>query len=125
MPLYKIADHPLLSDPALALEHEVLDAQADVAELVLGLAGTEYTGVMAERAATAVALQVNYQLVVTPDVLAMTVHREGERQEEYRAALPDVYPPSARIVATLNEAGEEAINDAANWDTVQSLRTNL
>lgn len=62
MATYDPTDHPLLSPAAKALSPDQLEAQADRAEMLLGIADTNFTGKEAARLTTAVALQVNYAL---------------------------------------------------------------
>jgi hypothetical protein len=59
MATYDPSDHPRLSAEALALDQPVLDAYADEAEALFGIAGTEYTGVDAQDLTLAVVRQVN------------------------------------------------------------------
>lgn len=53
---------PLLSQEALGLAPDELEAESRIAERVLGLAGSELTGAAAVEAADLVALQVNLQV---------------------------------------------------------------
>jgi hypothetical protein len=123
--IYTIAEHPLLSQMAQELTPEALAAQGDVAEVVLGLSDTAYSGAMAERAATAVVLQVNYQIVVTPEVLVNASETRGERAESHfqPAQLPDVYPPAAALVASLAEEAAGTDSEADQWESVVSVRS--
>lgn len=58
-PTYDPAGSELLSDAAKELSSDALDAYAVRAELLLGIADTDYTGKDKDRLVTAVALQVN------------------------------------------------------------------
>jgi hypothetical protein len=106
-PKYPIGGHPLLSDDVAALDVEALDAQTLVAERVLGLAGTTLTGTDVDEATNAVAMQVNYQVALPPEVWVLTGATRGARSESYRGALPPVHPHAQVIVAALlpGEAG--------------------
>lgn len=101
---YNLIGHPLLRCP-VGVSSTALDAQACVAEDLLGLTATRYTGERAQRAANAVALQVNYQLA-RPKNPFLRSQTRGARAESYSAAgeRPAVLAEAAAIVAAL--AGE-------------------
>lgn len=60
--IYDVSNHWLLSAKAAALEPKALEAKADTAEDVLGLAGTAFTGADADKAKRAVVYWINCQL---------------------------------------------------------------
>lgn len=76
MPVYDPAGHELLSDQAAALSGPKLEALADLAEDLLRLDGTSFTGQDQSRARRAVVFQVNSLL--EQDVRAGFVESEGK-----------------------------------------------
>lgn len=97
--------HPLLSPAALALgtsNPDALDAQAMVAERLLGLAGTDLTDDEdLENAALADALQVNWQLANPIDEANIQSETRGSRSVTYRSggvATALVNPAALEIV---------------------------
>lgn len=120
MSLYLDPDigHPLLSAEASALDPAVLGEHAMVAERVLGLSGSSYEGDDALEASRAVALQINYQLSIPPEVWALQSSGRGARSVSYRATLPSAYPPAAEIVGAL--AGPDV--DTSGWATFPPRR---
>lgn len=121
---YDIIDHSLLSPDAAALSAEALEAEANVAELILGIADSDYRDQYAERAALAVALQVNYQVALDPAAAALSSWSMAGRGEVFRfMGVPEVNPVAAKIVAGLPQAGaadQTVIHDA--WQNVRTLR---
>lgn len=84
MPRYDPTEHPLLSPEAARLEPEELEAQADVAEELLGLVDSRHTGEKADRATRAVALQVNHQVALGSEASAIQSKGRGSRSVTYR-----------------------------------------
>lgn len=115
MPLYSIAGNPLLSTEAAALSPEALEAHNIVAEEVLGLVGTTYTGDEAVRAAHAVALQVNYQVSLPPSVWSVKEEQVGPLKTVYRDNLPPVNPFAASMVSSLLIAVTGSAGVGAGW----------
>jgi hypothetical protein len=92
----------LLSTDAQALDAAVLAAQVLIAAEVLGLPFDDETLSDEEwdRAVLAIALQVNYQVVLPPEVWALASISRGARSESYRGA--DRLPPAhaqAKVIA--------------------------
>ena len=97
---YNIAGHALLSADANALESGTLTAQLLVAQRVLGLSGTDYTGTAKQEAEGALAMQVSLQVAQDPEAfLAKTVTR-GSRTITYRDAVP-IHPLALDIAERL------------------------
>jgi hypothetical protein len=119
---YQITNHAFLSEDARALEQPELEAHVRVAELVLGLAETAFTGKLAQRAADAVALQVTYQVGLDPQGIALSAWSQGDRSESFPQRLPDAHPWALRIVATLPITEPITAPGAAQYLTVRSFR---
>lgn len=87
MPTYDVGDHPLLSDEATALDREVFDASARVAELELGLNDTRFHGQNEEDAKLAIVLRINRNVARDQDVEAadkfVKRERRGDQETEY------------------------------------------
>lgn len=110
MPTYDVSGHDLLSDDAEALDGGTLDAHASLAEDLLNLEGTTFTGTAKEKARRAIALQVSHQLRV-PDEFA---YAESERDAagasiRYRGRTAAAVSPSAeRLAAELTKEPAQA-----------------
>lgn len=120
---YEIVDHDLLSPDAKRLSPEELTAQGELAELVLGLADSDYTDEFAERAAMAVAIQANYQIALDVEAPALSSWQQINRGQVYKMNVPELHPWAVRIVVSLPQRGAEdksPTHDA--WATVRTLR---
>jgi hypothetical protein len=102
--LYPVDGHPLLSPAAAALDADALEAQSRVAERVLGLADTNFTGDDAITASDAVALQVSYQVAMPPEQAIILSETRGSRSVTYRGG-------SASGVMAMVSATAQAIVD--------------
>lgn len=123
MPRYA-PDAALLSPEASGLGEPALTAQADVAEDLLGLAGTQYEGEDAARLSRAVALQVNHQVAIGAEGTALSMSVRGSRTQVFRGtggAPPMVSAAAAKIVAQVMATGG-GTPAADAWGTVTSLR---
>lgn len=102
MPTYDPSGHALLSNDAGALADAELDAQAEVAEDVLGLEGTSFTGAKASRATLAVVRQVNLQVATPVDAAVKASESRGNQNVAYRESedgRPIMVDPVARRLA--------------------------
>lgn len=115
-PLYFNDAHPLLSDDAQELDSTALEAHAVVAEQVLGLAGTDLEDDAITQAGCAVALQINYQVALPPEVWAIKVDKTGPLETQYRDALPEVNPLAAAMVSSILTGAGEADAPGAGWN---------
>ena len=95
---YNILTHDLLSDEAQALDEGPRTAHADVAEMVLGIHDTNYTGEDATRLALAVVLTVNYRLEKGLDADVYSSTSRGAVSSTYRG---EHAPPPAPLEATM------------------------
>ncbi len=95
---FDITAHALLSDESKRLDSEVIDAHTMIAERVLGLVGLNVLDEDVEEVEHALALQVNYQVALPPDVWALAGKGRGARNESYRATLPPVSPQAKVII---------------------------
>lgn len=93
---YTLTGHPLLSDDAQNLSPEQQASQQLVAEVVLGLRGTSYTGSDQEEAEAALALQVSLQVAVDPEAYLASSVTRGSRSITYRNQIP-VHPLAKEI----------------------------
>lgn len=99
-PLYPVDAHPLLSAAAGQWAPEVLAAQTVLAEQLLGLTGTTFTGADAEQAAFANVLQVNLQASLPADVWIIKSETRGARSVTYRDGINAMtIQPQAKALA--------------------------
>lgn len=104
MPVYDPSGHDLLSQDAGALSSEKLAAMADLAEDLLRLAGTSFTGDAAERATRAVVLQVNLLVEREAHRSAAFIESEsrGDQSVTYRGKEDlDLHPVAKRLAEDL------------------------
>lgn len=114
-PLYPIADHVLLSAAAGRLDAEVLDAQTVLAEEVLGLSGTSFTGDDKDKAMLANVLQVNHQLLLPADAFIYKSESRGGRSVAYRDGVTAVMiNPAAQVLVDSLVTGATV---AGRWGT--------
>lgn len=105
---YDITDHPLLSDDARDLGPNSLDAQARVAETLLGLLTFTAFSVVTQadlysRAQDAVALQVNYQVEAGLDAFILMSLAKGGRSMSFRGGrrMPTIHGIAKKIVSQI------------------------
>jgi hypothetical protein len=117
--LYDPTDHPLLSPEATNLKNgnaDQFNEQAALAQTILNLDGTSFTGDDAATATRAVAMQLNYQLEMGLEGFTAAAVTRGSRSTVYkqgtgaRAGL--AFPLAKRLVDSL----------LGGWDTGRSLR---
>ena len=106
--LYDVSDHPLLSDDARLLEPNNLDAQARVAETLLGLLLFSPFNRITDadkynRASDAVALQVSYQVEAGLDAFILSELIKGGRQTKFRGGrrMPIIHGVAKKIVSQI------------------------
>lgn len=108
-----------LSKAAAALDPELLRNEALVAEQLLGLTGTSFTGDAAIKARMAVARQINLQVRVTenPDVVSESRSRQSVTYARQGGARMTVDPTAAQIVKDLigKPKGSTAVANQATW----------
>lgn len=109
MPRYLVEGHPLLSDDAARLGKEAIDAQADIAEVVLLLEDTDFEegDPRRETATLAVVRQVNYQVATGSAAFALSSEREGDQARTYReggerGVLPVADPVAWRLARRIH-----------------------
>ncbi len=120
MSLYPVNGHQLLSAEAAALADDALEAETRVAERLLGLRGTAFTGADVADAEDAVALQVSLQVASDPESYVAESVTRGSRSMSYRDGVL-VHPRAVAIVGPLLEAAGAASGGSA-WATIQSFR---
>ena len=98
--MYSITSHPLLSEAAKELGQPAMAAQQLVAERVLGLIGTDYTGSAKLEAEGALALQVSLQVAQDPEAYLATSVTRGSRSITYRNDVP-IHPLALEIAERL------------------------
>lgn len=119
MATYDITGHALLSPHAkklAAADAAAFDVLVTMAEARLKLASTSFTGDQAATAQAALARQVNFQLLQTPESQLLKSQREGRLSRSYRADAPQVDAVAAELVGSLG------ISLEGDWATVRSLR---
>lgn len=103
-PAYNILNHPLLSPAARRLSNTVLVAQGNLAQDLLGLTGTAFTGTIAARLTDYIVLQVNFQVEAETSGYVYQSKGRGARSVTY--AGHHVHPVAAAGVrAVLRAAG--------------------
>ena len=116
---FDITEHPLLSPAAAALAAPTLEAQGDLAERLLGIAGASgLNEVQTTTATLAVVMQVNYQVEAGVDAAVYTSDGRGARSKAYRDL--GVHPYARALIVTLPIAAAEA---SAQYDVLISRRT--
>ena len=125
--IYDVTAHHLLSPEARRVPPKELEQLVGVAEDLLGLAGSAYGGEDEERAARAVALQVNHLVALGSDAFVFSSVSRGGRSWSFRGGTGGgdagpalVHPIAAAIVAALPPSGENPGNAA--WAPVRSRR---
>lgn len=98
MPTYDPIGHPGLSAAAQRLDQDALESHADTAEALLGLAGTAYDS---SQGTLAVVHQVNHQVELGPEGLALASSGRGARSKSYRSGENSISPLAAAIVRRL------------------------
>ena len=95
-----VATHPLRSGEVQKMEEPVLGAQITLAESLLGLPEVAWTGRAAILAATAIVLQVNWQVEYNTDpfVLAAKNAPVSRTSTKYKDEIPLVDPRARQLV---------------------------
>jgi hypothetical protein len=106
--LYDPTNHALLSPEARGLQQadvEQFNEQAAVAQSLLDLDGSSFSGEDAAKATRAVAMQLNYQIEMGIEGFAANAVSRGGKSTTYRqgagAAPILVFPPAKRMVEDL------------------------
>lgn len=116
--MYDIIGHALLSADAKALAQPEITAQQRVAERVLGLAGTSYSGTAKLEAEDALAMQVSLQVAQDPEAYLASSVTRGSRSISYRDTIP-LHPLAIEIARSLFA---ENLGSASDWPAILSLR---
>lgn len=127
--MYDVSTHAILSDKAKALFVSNAPQFAEytrMAERLLGVAGTSYSGTPGDDILLAVAMQVNFELSTgTAPFIEQSSSDKGTKQESvtYRA-VPAMVDPRAKtivdgVLADLAAAGV----DSSLYQTLRSVRT--
>jgi hypothetical protein len=117
--LYDPTDHALLSEAAKALQLNDVDQfneQAALAQTLLELDDSSFSGADAATATRAVAMQVNYQIEMGLEGFTTNAVSRGSRSVVYKQGTGSrpvlVFPLAKRLVENLS----------GGWDTGISLR---
>lgn len=109
MPRYDPTNHPLLSPAAKALDEPTLAAQADRAESLLGIAGTDFEGQDAKDLTLAVVLQVNRYLRLdargSGDGGDVVAESKGDQSVKYSDDATEAEDSEARAIVARVLAG--------------------
>lgn len=114
---YDIADAALLSDQARALSADALRDQTVIAEMLLGLAGTTFTGEPAERVKLALARQVNTQLEHGVEGSVYASYSQGGRSFTFLSGIPVDALAASLVLGLTGTAGS-----ADRFADMRSLR---
>lgn len=120
--VYVVSEHPLLSVKAKALREKDEDAFAEQVALAANLLGvdeTTYTGDTLAKVNRALVLQLNYQLLLDPDVF---LHKSAASQHSKQSILyrgGDGGPPlvMGQAMAIIKEIRYES-----GWDNMRAVR---
>lgn len=122
--VYDVSEHPLLSAKAKSLAavsvadptNQVFVEQTALAAELLGVSETTYTGDKLTKIERALALQINYQLLLDPEVFfkKYTTSAQSKQGVGYRDGISLVFPMAAGLV-------EEAVGSGA-WLNCTSVR---
>lgn len=123
-----VATDPKLSAQAAALTAEQLEAEIDIAEVLLGFLGVTFTEERHQGLAVrAIALQVSYQLA-NPEAGRIKREKKGDQEIEWavgkEGATAPVDPAAARVAAALllQLGGSTAPAAGAEWSGLRSFR---
>jgi hypothetical protein len=117
-PLYPPGDTHVLSDTARELHEHELDAHAVVAETLLGLRSTKYSGDEADQAALAVAHQVNFQ-VFRPALFALVQSEtKGTQSVTFRETQGEKH-----LTDDIAAAIVDRLASTVGWPTIRSKRS--
>lgn len=111
MPTYDPTEHPRLSEAARALEPDQLDAYADEAEALFGIAGTAYTGQDALDLTLAVVRQVN--LTVKLEESGGGAHWSESKGDQNVSVARDIKTGRPILVDTIAQQIVERVKAAA------------
>lgn len=111
---YAVSNHPMASPAQLALTDSQYEVHYRLAVALLGLDGVQLTGRDVQAAATAVTLQINWQLAHDTVSWILQAESRGERAWTFRDAVPMVDPRAQALVTRLV--------GAAGWYTVRTTR---
>lgn len=117
MATYDVSGHGLLSGEAAVLEGPVLTAHNDLAEDLLGLAGTSFSGSDLGKATRAVVLQVNFQ--VAAEGSAVTLSESRGRQSLTRRSTRS--GEAFQVDAAAARLADQLLA-SRDWGTVRSVR---
>lgn len=105
-PTYDVSGHELLSDAAGRLSPDELDQHSALAEDLLDLDGTTFSGSSAEKARRAIALQVSHQVRIPGEFAFAESETDAVGQRvRYRGRAEAVLSPAAERIAA-NLTGE-------------------
>ena len=120
---YDLAEHPLLDSVARELsvkKEESFKAQVALAAELLGISALTFTGDTLAKIKRYLALQVNYQLQLPPEVFIkkQASSQASKQNATYRDGIALVNPLIAQAVAVLieTETGDDA------WENIRSVR---
>lgn len=101
MARYDVSEHGLLSADAIALSTEEFGAQNDLAEMSLGLLGTDLTDTDEDVAMMAVALQLNFQVEAGVEAYVLLSDSQGARSRSFRDPSVTLHPTALKLVTDL------------------------
>ncbi len=98
--IYTMTNHPLLMNKVKALDTPEFEANVLLAETLLKLPTSPWTGRDAEQAMQAIALQMNWQVEwkMDPYALASEFARIQGESKKYKPDVPVVNPQAAKIL---------------------------
>lgn len=120
--LYDVAAHALLSPDAKGLGSESLRQHNELAEELLGLLDvSEVTDpAMLARVKRAVAIQINWQVLLDPDAMLLKSKTVGSQSETYRDNLPAVDTVATSLLSSLVSVAEVKVE--GKWEPIVSKR---
>lgn len=127
--MYDVTAHPILSEKAKKLVTDNAPQFAEyerMAERLLGIAGTSYTGDAGDDVLLAVAMQVNFELSSgTAPFIEQSSADKGTKQESvtYRAIPAMVDPRAKSIIDAVLADMAKAGTSSSMYRTLRSART--
>jgi hypothetical protein len=118
--VYDVSDSPLLSAKVKGYLPPVLEEQTAWAAQLLGVDETAYTGDKQTKVKRAIALQLNYQALLDPEIFIKksTASSQSKQSVMYRDGIPMVFPMAAAIVAEVIGG----TSGADGWKDCRSVR---
>jgi hypothetical protein len=117
--VYDVSGHALLSAKAAGLSDDALVEQTAWAAELLGVSETTYTGDKLTKVKRALVLQINYQILLDPEVFYKKSNFSAASKQStvYRDGISLVFPMAAGLIAE--------VDGAEGWRDCKSVRRSF